>query len=133
MNRMRKQLKDLVAVNDYVTQNTPGLKIWEENWNDMMCARHTIAGGTDFTNMLKGLPDDLCGVTHWGYCFKGRMKMIYKDGTTEIVGPGDIFCMPAPHNCIVLEDTDFIQFSTAAEMHGQGKLAGEIAAKMMKK
>jgi len=129
---MRKQLKDLIAVNDYVTQNTPGLKIWEENWNGMMCAHHIIPGGTDFGNMLKGLPDDMCGVTHWGYCFKGRMKMIYKD-SEEIVGPGDIFCMPAPHGCIVLEDTDFIQFSTADEMHGQGKLAGEIAAKRMQK
>ena len=130
---MRKQLKDLVAVDDYVTQNTPGLKIWEENWNGMMCARHIIPGGTDFTEILRGLPDDLCGVTHWGYCFKGSMKMIYKDGTTEIVGPGDLFCMPAPHNCIVEEDVDFVQFSTAEEMHGQAAKAQAIAASIQQK
>jgi hypothetical protein len=130
---MRKQLKDLVPVNDYVTKNTPGLKIWEENWQGMMCARHIIPAGTDFTNILKGLPDDLCQVSHWGYCFKGKMKFIYKDGSTEYVGAGDIFCTPAPHNCIVEEDSDFVQFSTAEDMHGQAKLAQAIAAKKMKK
>lgn len=123
---MKKQLKDLKPVNDYVTQNHPGLKIWEEEWLGMMCARHIIPTGTDFTAFLKKLPGGLCPTTHWGYCFKGKMKMIYGDGTIEYIGAGDIFCMPAPHNCIVEEEVDFVQFSDAKTMHGAGKLAQKL-------
>ena len=43
-------------VDDFVTQNTPGLKIWDENWGGMQCAYHIFAPGTDFTDILKGLP-----------------------------------------------------------------------------
>lgn len=123
---MKKQLKDLKPVNDYVTQNTPGLKIWEEEWLGMMCARHIIPTGTDFTEILKGLPGGLCPTTHWGYCFKGKMKMIYGDGKVEYIVGGDIFCMPAPHNCIVEEEADFVQFSNAKTMHGAGKMAAKL-------
>ena len=52
-------------VDDVVTQNTPGLKTQQEVWGDTQCAYHVFAPGTDFTQLLKGLPDDLCGVEHW--------------------------------------------------------------------
>ena len=54
MDRMRKKLTDMKPVDDYVTQHTPGLKIWEENWGGMQCAYHVFAPGTDFTQLLKG-------------------------------------------------------------------------------
>jgi hypothetical protein len=129
---MRMELKDLTALNDFATQFIPGLKIWQENWQGMLCSRKIFPAGTDFTNILKGLPDDMCQVPHWGYCFKGKMKMIYKDGTTEYVVGGDIFCMPAPHNCIAEEDSEFVEFSSAEDMHRQSELAQAIAAKMKK-
>nr|MBP9128368.1 hypothetical protein [Elusimicrobiota bacterium] len=69
---MRSQLKDMKPVDDIVTQQTPGLKIWESNWNGMQCAYHVFAPGTDFTKILagKGLAHDLCGVEHWAYVLK---------------------------------------------------------------
>ena len=80
---MRKKLTDMHPVDDIVTQNTPGLKIWEENWGGMQCAYHIFAPGTDFTDILKGkgLPHDLCGVEHWAYVLKGTLRVIYLDGT----------------------------------------------------
>ena len=29
---MRKKLMDMNPVDDFVTRNTPGLKIWDEQW-----------------------------------------------------------------------------------------------------
>ena len=49
---MRSQLSDMEPVDDFVTQNTPGLKIWQEVWGDMQCAYHIFAPGTDFTQLL---------------------------------------------------------------------------------
>ena len=51
---MRKKLTDMNPVDDFVTQNTPGLKIWDENWGGMQCAYHVFAPGTDFTQLLQG-------------------------------------------------------------------------------
>jgi hypothetical protein len=122
------QLKDLAAVNDFVTRFFPGLKIWQENWDGMVCSRKIFPAGTDFTSILKGMPGDLCQVPHWGYCFRGRMKMIYGDGTTEYVVGGDIFCMPAPHNCVAEEESEFVEFSSAEDIQRQAKLAQEKMA-----
>ena len=49
---MRSQLSDMEPVDDFVTQNTPGLKIWQEVWGDMQCAYHHFDPGTDFTALL---------------------------------------------------------------------------------
>ena len=88
---MHKKLMDMNPVDDFVTQNTPGLKIWEENWGGMQCAYHIFAPGTDFTDILKGkgLEHDLCGVEHWAYVLKGAVEVIYLDGTIEVCRAGE--------------------------------------------
>ena len=88
---MRKKLTDMRPVDDFVTRNTPGLKIWDENWGSMQCAYHIFAPGTDFTDILKGkgLENDLCPVEHWAYVLKGSVQVIYLDGTIEkLPSPG---------------------------------------------
>ena len=97
---MHKKLTDMNPVDDFVTRNTPGLKIWDENWGGMQCAYHVFAPGTDFTDILKGkgLEHDLCGVEHWAYVLKGSVEVIYLDGTVEICRAGEACFWPAPHN-----------------------------------
>ena len=92
---MRKKLTDMHPVDDFVTQNTPGLKIWEENWGGMQCAYHIFAPGTDFTDILKGkgLPHDLCGVEHWAYVLKGTLRVIYLDGTVDVCRAGEVLLL----------------------------------------
>ena len=87
---MHKKLTDMNPVDDFVTQNTPGLKIWDERWGGMQCAYHVFAPGTDFTDILKGkgLEHDLCGVEHWAYVLKGTVEVIYLDGTIEVAALG---------------------------------------------
>ena len=90
---------------------------------------HVSAPGTDFTQLLKGLPNDLCGVEHWAYVLKGTLKVIYLDGTTDICTAGDVCFWPAPHNFISDEGAEIIQFSTAGGLAAQGAIVAEIVAK----
>ena len=120
---MHKKLTDMKPVDDFVTQNTPGLKIWDENWGGMQCAYHVFAPGTDFTDILKGkgLEHDLCGVEHWAYVLKGTLEVIYLDGTVDVCTAGECCYWPAPHNFKSKEGAEILQFSTAGGLAAQGK------------
>ena len=126
---MRSQLTDMEPVDDYVTQNTPGLEIWQEVWGDMQCAYHIFAPGTDFTQLLAPLPDGLCGVPHHAYIISGTLKVIYKDGTTDVCKAGDVCYWPAPHNFISEEGAEIIQFSGAGALAAQAAIVEELMAK----
>ena len=129
---MHKKLTEMRPVDDYVTQKTPGLKIWDENWGGMQVAYHIFAPGTDFTNLLKGLPHDLCGVEHWAYVIKGSLRVIYLDGTEDVCRAGEACFWPAPHNFICDEGAEILQFSTAGGLAAQAKIVEEMIAKMKK-
>ena len=57
---MRSNWKDMEPVDDFVTQQTPGLKITQKVWGDMQCAYHSFAPGTDFTALLVPMPPTAC-------------------------------------------------------------------------
>ena len=126
---MRSQLTDMEPVDDFVTQNTPGLKIWQEVWGDMQCAYHHFEPGTDFTRLLAPMPDGLCGVPHHAYVISGTLKVIYKDGTTDVCKAGDVCYWPAPHNFISDEGAEIIQFSSAGALAAQAAIVEELMAK----
>ena len=130
---MHKKLRDMRPVDDFVTQKTPGLKIWDENWGGMQVAYHVFAPKTDFTQLLKGLPHDLCGVEHWAYILKGTLKVIYLDGTVDVCTAGEACYWPAPHNFITDEGAEILQFSTAGGLAVQAKNVAEMMAKQAKK
>jgi hypothetical protein len=119
------------TVDDFVTQNTPGLQIWQEVWGDMQCAYHIFAPGTDFTELLKPMPDGLCGVPHHAYIISGTLKVIYKDGTTDVCNAGDVCYWPAPHNFISEEGAEIIQFSGAGALAAQAEVIAELTAKQV--
>ena len=85
---MRSHWKDMDPVDDFVTQQTPGLKIWQKVWGDMQCAYHIFAPGTDFTALLAPMPDGLCGVPHHAYVISGTLRVIYKDGSEDVCTAG---------------------------------------------
>ncbi len=99
----------------------------------MQCAYHIFAPGTDFTQLLKGLPHDLCGVEHWAYVLKGTLRVIYLDGTQDICKEGDVCYWPAPHNFISEEGAEIIQFSHMGGLAAQAKIVEDMIAKMKKK
>jgi hypothetical protein len=78
-------------------------------------ARGHLHQRMDATQMLKGLPDDRCQCPHWGYVFKGQMRVSYADHE-DVIGPGDAFYMPPGHIPAAIAGTKFVQFSPTDEL-----------------
>ena len=58
---------------------------------------------------------------------QGVMRMIYDDGTEEVITAGDVFYLPPGHTAIVEEDTKLIDFNPTKEF---GEVMDHIAKKM---
>jgi len=83
---------------------------------DTFAAEHfSLAAGTDFAPLLKGLENDLCQSPHWGYVINGVIEVTFTDGRTETVTQGDLFYWPPGHTIRVEQDAEMICFSPQAE------------------
>src|SRR5262245_49218510 len=69
----------------------------------------------DLTELLKGLPGDVCPSPHWGYVFAGRMWFRSADGE-ESFGPGEAFYVPPGHTAGADAGSDFVIFSPTEVM-----------------
>ena len=78
------------------------------DWGEMRVSVVSVPAGTDFTPLLKGLPDDRCQGPHWGYMLKGRLRIQYAWGD-EVLSAGDFYYMPPGHTGIAEEDTEFLE------------------------
>ena len=76
----------------------------------------SLPDGTDFCQLLKGLPHDHCQCPHWGYLLKGEIIVDYQDGQRETVVAGDLYYWPPGHTIKVAGDTQYVEFSPADEM-----------------
>lgn len=111
-----------------VTMEGPGtLMRSQSGYGGMTIAFSQMPAGTDFTPLLKGLHNDSCHCPHWGYIFKGAIKLIYDGGTEEITRAGEMFYWPAGHTAIVEEDLILMDFSPDKEM---GEVLTHITNKM---
>ncbi|MCC6179764.1 MAG: cupin domain-containing protein [Chloroflexi bacterium] len=84
------------------------------DWDDMRTAIVSVPAGTDFTPLLKGLPDDRCQCPHWGYVIKGRLRIQYAD-RDETLRAGDVYFMPSGHTGVAEEDTEFLEVAPAGQ------------------
>jgi len=83
---------------------------------DKFAAEHfSLAAGTDFAPLLKGLEDDLCQSPHWGYVIAGAIDVTYTDGQQETARQGDLFYWRPGHTVRARQDTEMICFSPQAE------------------
>ncbi|MEU9250218.1 hypothetical protein AB0D66_00025 [Streptomyces sp. NPDC048270] len=73
-----------------------------------------FAKGVDMTPAFKGLPDDLCTCPHWGYVFKGKVKLHFKDGD-RVYEEGEAFYWEPGHAPEALEDCEYLDFSPTKE------------------
>jgi hypothetical protein len=106
-----------------VTIEDEGVEVrLEEIGGDMSVAFLRLRAGTDMAPALKGLPGDLCQTPHWGYVFKGRVKMRTERGE-EIYEAGQAFYWPPGHAPEALEDCEFMDFSPTADFN---KVIGHI-------
>lgn len=87
----------------------------------------TLGKGTDLTELLKGLEDDLCQSPHWGYMINGSLTVTYTDSSEEVNQGGDMFYWPPGHTIRANEDTEFVLFSPR---HEHGEVIDHVRTKM---
>lgn len=99
----------------------------DAEWGDMNVAFEAFPAGTDTVPLFKGLPDDRCQCPHWGYLFKGRMRVRYAGDREEVIGAGEAYYLPPGHNVMVEEDSQLVEFSP----RGEYQKTMEVAARNM--
>lgn len=126
---MHKPKESLSAVNNIITQNVPGIRLYSEEWGDLIASFKHFPKLTDFTPILKKLQNEVCGCPHWGYILKGAIGVRYTDGSEEVLKTGDLFYLPGGHTLWAEEDTDVIEFSPTKEFKAEVLKLSESIAK----
>ena len=85
--------------------------VWAE-LGDMHYAFETCAGGYDMDALVKIFPDHACPVEHWGYVFRGKVRVEYTDGHEEILSAGDAFYTPSTVHTRREEAVSFVSVLT---------------------
>jgi len=98
-------------------------------WGGMHVAFEAFPTGADTTPLFKGLPDGRCQCPHWGYLFKGRMRVKYADHEEDIIA-GEAYHIAPGHNVVVAEDCELIEFSPKAEYQDTMKVMAQNMAAM---
>lgn len=93
-----------------VTQENDDFVFRETVWGAMHVEIDTFHTELDVTPFLKGLPDDMDPTEHWGYIFKGSMRVKYKD-REEVFNAGDVFYAAPGHTAIAEAGTECVMFS----------------------
>ena len=91
-----------------IEDNGVELRMREEG--DLTVCFVRMRAGVNLVPALKGLPDDLCPCPHWGYMFKGRVRMHTKNGPRDFAADQPFYWAPG-HAPEALEDTDYVDFS----------------------
>jgi hypothetical protein len=93
-----------------VTTDAPPITVQGADWGDVMAEFLTFKMDIDMADILKGLPDNLCQCPHWGYVFKGNVRVRYADHE-EMLKAGDAYNMSPGHSPIIEAGTEMIMFS----------------------
>jgi mannose-6-phosphate isomerase-like protein (cupin superfamily) len=106
MRGSRENVPKVVDVNGVVIQLT--------EWGGMNVVLESFPAGTDTGPIFKGLPDNRCQSSHWGYVLKGRLRVRYAN-REEVLVEGDAFYMEPGHTTVFEEDTELVEFSPKGE------------------
>jgi len=87
----------------------------DAEWGDMNIAFEAFPAITDTVPLFKGLPDDSCQCPHWGYLFKGKMRIKYADHHEEVINAEEAYYLAPGHNVLVEEDCEMVEFSPKGE------------------
>lgn len=90
------------------------MEAWVTEMGGMTVAFYRIRKGFDPAPQYRGLPDDMCPCTHWGYLTKGRIRMRTGNGE-EIIEAGQAFHLEPGHLGEILEDTEMVEFTPTDE------------------
>ena len=86
----------------------------DKKWGNMNVSWNEYSKVPDQTQLLKGLPDNLCQCPHWGYIVKGSIRIKYRD-YDEVVSEGEVYYMQPGHIPIFEDNCEIIEFSPKEE------------------
>ena len=111
-----KTKKHHAAKSDLEVNEHPGMEFRSAVWDGYQVSFTTITGEAPPASVFQGLPDNMCQTPHWGYVFKGKIVLKYKD-REETISAGDAYYMEPGHVPIFLEKkTEWLEFSPKEEM-----------------
>jgi hypothetical protein len=87
----------------------------QTQWGGFIVSFEKALKDADITPFLKGLPDNMDQCPHWGYIFKGKMTVRYKDHE-EAINEGQAYYLAPGHTVIVKKGTELIEFSPKEEL-----------------
>ena len=84
---------------------------------DMTVARTTLEPGWRWSEHVRPLAGTAsCQVHHMGFVVHGRTRIVLDDGTTQEMGPADVYEIPAGHDAWVVGDETLVSFDWAGAM-----------------
>ena len=92
----------------------PGTE-WRTDLDGYTVSMVAVEADTDLTDLLRGLPGDMCPSPHWGVVTQGSMW--FRSGDHEdVCGPGDAFYVAPGHTAGAKAGAEFVIFSPAEVM-----------------
>jgi hypothetical protein len=87
-----------------------------------------VKKGFETSELLRGLPGDLCPVSHWGYVVRGSFRIRTPDSEERVQAGQSYYATPG-HTLLVDEDCEVVDLSPTEERrirteHFERKLAG---------
>ena len=96
-------------------ERLPGFEGRYEDLGGYTIGFESYSEDSDVAPLFKGLPDDRCQCTHWGYVVKGKVTFRTAEGE-ETFEAGDAYVMPPGHTPVIFAGTEVVEFSPTEEL-----------------
>lgn len=96
-------------------ERLPGFEGRYEDLGGYTVGFESYSEDADAAPLFKGLPDDRCQCTHWGYVVKGKVTFRTAEGE-ETFEAGDAYVMPPGHTPVIYAGTEVVEFSPTEEL-----------------
>jgi hypothetical protein len=96
-------------------EQLPGFEGRYEDLGGYTVGFESYSEDADAAPLFKGLPDDRCQCTHWGYVIKGKVTFRTAEGE-ETFEAGDAYVMPPGHTPVIYAGTEVVEFSPTEEL-----------------
>ena len=70
----------------------------------------------DLADLFRGLPDDRCQLSRWGYVVKGKVAFRLAGREVETYEAGDAYYVPPGHTPIHFAGAEIVEFSPTDEL-----------------
>jgi hypothetical protein len=91
-------------------------------WGEFHVSFQKALADMDFAPLRKEEPDGMCQARQWGYVFKGKMIVRYKDHE-EVVNAKEAYYLAPGHVTYVVKGTELLELSPKADI-GRPEHAG---------